>query len=256
MKIQMILAALLISVSALSAPQAHYYRVWQGFMKSDLSMTYDSFLSQLPGFMNKTLDLYQDHLNNYLVAVSPQHKPDFIPDEFALVALESEDSYKTIRATPEGKAYGDSHWEIFNKENSASVTYTSQIPAILESNKSYDLISKPVDWKSGYTVFFIGVRKESITVNDFLTKLSTHIRDVSQSLASQGLLGYIVIANENYEVAYMNWKSKSAMEQAFVTNSGQRVQAQAEEIMTTVQYSTSEKFNGKSVEAGHFYKTK
>src|SRR5688572_13444607 len=97
-------------VSAQSVDIANYYRVWQGFQKSE--MTNAEFLNVLSSFMKATVDLYKSKaLNNYIVIIPPAVKPSFVPDELALVALSSKEDYDLIRSTPEGQAYSARHWD-------------------------------------------------------------------------------------------------------------------------------------------------
>ena len=240
-----------------AAETAGYYRVWQGFKKSEFSSPV--FQERLPAFMNATVAVYGSLLNNYLVVVPPSEKPAFIPDEFALVALRSEADYQRVRATPEGKAYGESHWELFARENSKSAPYVNYFPAepnSLESNKAYDLVGAPVDWQAGHTTFFLGLRKGFLSRTAFLARLSQHVKLAANSFRSMGLKGFVLIAHEDYEAAYMNWESKEAMLAAFGTAAGANVQKDAAEIMDTLQWSEAEAFDSRSVVPGHFYQSR
>jgi hypothetical protein len=64
-----------------------------------------------------------------------------------------------------------------------------------------------------------------------------------------------VIANENYEAAYMNWDSKEDMQAAFASPEGKAIAADAGEFMEALQWSEAEDFNGSSVATGRFYST-
>jgi hypothetical protein len=255
-KIQiLILAALLVqSTLALGAETANYYRVWQGFKKQDLSEI--QFVGALPSFLRSTTQLYKDSLNQYLVGVPPFDKPNYIPDEFALLAFGSETSYQAIRATPEGQAYGESHWQIFDKSRSGSLKLESELPGFLSSGKAYNALGKPNDWKSGTTGFFIGLRKANLSSDEFLRKLSQHVRLAASSLKPLGLKGYIIIVQDNYEVAYMNWSSEAAMKRAFEMPAGQRVAQDASSFLETLQWSSEQIFDLTQVQFGNFYRTK
>jgi hypothetical protein len=237
--------------------EADYYRVWQGFKKPELSQS--KFLSELPQFMNDTVDLYRGRaLNNYLVGLPPKDHPSFIPDEFALVALHSEVAYREIRKTPEGREYGRRHWDVFNKENSNSApfkNYYETSPKTLEHNVAYDLIGKPVDWSKGHTLFFIGTKKDGLSSQKFLTRLSTHVDMVTKTFKGKGFKGYIVIANEKYEVAYINWESKELADAAYATEEGKAVFTDAKEIMNILQFNEAKIYEGGSVEENKFYTT-
>lgn len=251
-----LLLGLLITISQVTfaAPNAGYYRVWQGFKLDTLSTA--QFQNQLPDFMNATTSLYRDSLNQYLVALPPIHKPEFVPDEFALVALPDEETYRAIRATPEGKAYSEAHWQIFEKSKSKSLPLDTQIPNPLVAGRSYDLIGGSNDWGTGSTTFFLGLRKHGVSNEQFLKRLSEHVQLVAQSLQPLGLRGYIVIADDNYEAAYMNWVSTEAMNYAFTTPEGKAVASDAAAILDTLQWTPQVAFNGRSVAPDTFYKTK
>lgn len=248
-----IMGLIMTIATAACATDAGYYRVWQGFKKTEL--TQSQFMNTLPAFMNETRNVYTGVLNNYLVAIPLTNKPAFVPDEFALVALRSEDDYKQIRATPIGQQYSESHWTVFNRENSKSAPYSNIIPEILEHNKAYDVVGAPVDWSRGHTTFYIGVKKSNISSADYLKWLNRHVNLVANSFKGKVLKGYIIIANDNYEVAFMNWESQSAMAEAFQTEEGKAIRDDAATYMDMLQFSEMKAFNGNSVETGVFYNT-
>jgi hypothetical protein len=236
--------------------RAGYFRVWQGFHKIELSNA--DFLGSLASFMKATVDIYKERaLNNYIVIIPPATKPSFIPDELALVALNSKENYDLIRATPEGKAYSAHHWDIFERTNSQSaplINYCSERPDSLISQTAYDVLGAPTDWSSGYNTVFIGTKKSSLSSTEFLKRLQRHIENAKAVMAPKGLKGYIVIANENYEVAYLNWESKQAHDSAGLSDGGRAVFAEANEIMDVLMYQQAKSFNaGEAVSAGEAY---
>ncbi len=237
---------------ASASTTANYYRVWQGFKQPDL--TTSQFLSRLPEFMNATTQVYGNVLNQYQVAVPPETKPQFVPDEFALISLPDEAIYREIRATPQGTAYAESHWQIFDKTNSKSAPLDIVVPEILESGHAYNVLNARNDWSSGTTTFFLGLRKSGQNPQQFLKKLSEHILLVAKTLKPLGLKGYIIIADENYEAAYMNWTSPEEMNQAFTLAQGKAVATEASTFLNTLQWTPEISFNGKHVSPGQFYK--
>lgn len=244
--------------SAQTIDKAAYFRVWQGFQKQEL--TSEQFLNELPSFMKDTVDIYQERaLNNYIVIIPPIHKPAFIPDELALVALNTKVNYETIRNTPEGQKYSARHWDVFNKDNSKSATlinYTIEKPTNLSSNTAYDMIGNEINWASGFNTVFIGTKKSELSSVQFLQHLQKHLELAKTVLMPKGLLGYIVIANENYEVAYLNWSSKQAHEQASQSQDAQAVFADAGEIMDTLMYEEAQAIQaGQTVTGGRAYST-
>jgi len=227
------------------AVQATYFRVWSGFKKPTMNQA--TFMDSLPSFMNETVELYQNKgLSNYIVAIPPQSKPDFIPDEFALVAMKDEKSYRDVRATPEGQKYSERHWEVFDNETSKSAPKFYRMSEVqhesLESGSSYDMVEKSIDWSQGYNLVYVGTRKEGTTKSDYLKKLASHVKLAAKNLNAVGLQGYIVLANENYEVAYLNWSSKAAHDKAFTEKLGQEVGIDGAEFMDTLMYLPTEKF--------------
>ena len=256
--LQIVLVALMLTANAKAetTDSAHYFRAWQGFQKADLSS--EQFLTGLSGFMKDTVDIYKGKaLNNYIVILPPANKPAYIPDELALVALNSKENYDAIRMTPDGQSYSARHWDFFDKATSKSAPmtdYGSARPDSLITNNAYDMMGEAIDWANGYNAVFIGTKKENLTSKDFLTKLQSHIENAKAVMGPKGLKGYIVIANENYEIAYLNWESRAAHDAALVTEEGKAVFAEAGNIMNVLMYQQAVNFNaGDKVTPGSAY---
>lgn len=233
------LATFLAVSVAIASEQATYFRVWEGFRKP--AITSAEFLNGLPGFMDATLDLYGRKLNQYIVGVPPALSPEIIPDEFALLAFKDKADYDQARNSPEGRVYARSHWQLFSPETSKSLPlsrYSADHPDSLQHHRAYQMLDKPIDWRSGTSVFFIGTRKSGVPKDLFLNRLSRHTRMAAVRMLRHGLRGYIVIANENYEAAFMNWSSEDDMARAFTTEDGKAVMQDAQEIMDTVMWTT------------------
>lgn len=244
LKMGLVYMLLMSFITSACASSAGYYRVWQGFKKPSLSE--QEFITEIPQFMHDTVDLYKEKaLNQYLVAIPPKNKPSFIPDELALVALFSEEAYREIRQTPEGQIYSDRHWDVFNKENSSSATYHRYFQenvVKLENNHAYDMFGTNVDWSSGHNMFYIGIKKSSILGSDFLKRLKKHIELAKANFSSLGLKGYIIIANEQYEVAYMNWESETKMNEAMGSVFAKAVIEDGAQFMDNLQFQAVESF--------------
>lgn len=246
------------NVSAQTIDSANYFRVWQGFQRSEL--TPSEFHASVADFMKLTVDLYKGRaLNNYIIIIPPAIKPSYIPDELALVALSSKDSYDQIRATPEGQAYSAKHWDVFDKNTSKSaplIDFTSANPSELIHQTAYDMIGRPNNWATGYSTVFIGTKKAGMTSESFLSRLQAHVKLAKSVMVPKGLKGYIFIANENYEIAYLNWESKEAHDAAGATEGGQSVFNDAKEIMDVLMYQEAKSFNaGDAISAGQGYST-
>ncbi len=252
--------AMLIGTYAQAEVPAEYFRVWEGFKRPDLSQ--QKFLRELPSFMVDTVKLYggQRALGNYIVVMPPENKPSFIPDELALVTLTSEVDYRKIRETPEGRAYSAKHWDVFDRGTSRSapqfIDYQQTRPPVLMNGLAYDMVGTPIDWAMGYSLVYIGLRKDGISSTDFLKHLQTHIELAHHHMNPQGLRGYIVTAHENYVVAYLNWTSKEAHDRALASSGGQAVLADAGEIMNPLMYQEAVQVTaGAAVETGKVYST-
>jgi len=251
--------AITLLSSKSQASEAEYFRVWQGYKKPTL--TQEQFLKELPSFMKDTVDLYNGRgLNNYMVVVPPRNKPDFVPDEFALVAFTSEAEYAAIRNTEEGKAYGARHWDVFNKDNSASsktfINYQTNPPEKLVSDATYDMIGEPIDWSEGYSMAYVGTRQKQLSTEQFLNRLNKHIVLAKETLKPLGMKAYIVLTDENYEVAYMNWDSKAAHDAAFERKDAKQVFTDAQSMLDPLMYQQLRPFAaGSTVTEGSSYST-
>lgn len=244
-----------LSVSANVSQPAQYYRFWQGFKRSTIERS--ELNSKLPEFMNLTVSLYEGKgLNNYMVAVPPENKPDFIPDEFALVAFESEEAYKKVKQTPEGQAYTEKHWEIFEKEISKSAPMENFDPNMtsVKLGTAYNVFGKPLDLPKSHVMFFVGAKKAGLSVEEFSSEMVKHINFVAERLGPQGLIGYLPLATENYEVAYLVWESAEAAAKAFASPEGIEVRNDADRLLDGVMFESSQSFSG-SVSNGSFYST-
>ncbi len=239
--------------------KANYFRVWQGFKHPDL--TSEQFVATFPPFMKETVTIYGGRaLINYIVVIPPADKPAYVPDEFALVALTSKQDYELIRATPEGQNYLARHWIFFDKSKSKSadplVNYEKDHPASLAHNTSYDMISNPMNWATGYNAVFIGTRKSGLDATQFLTRLKSHVELTKSVMVPMGLNGYIFIANEQYEIAYLNWESKEKHDQAGQTPEAQAAFKDAEEFMDVLLYTQAVPFQaGSPIQPGKAYST-
>lgn len=246
------------NVNAQSIDTANYFRVWQGFQRA--ALTRPQFFESVAEFMKLTVDLYKGRaLNNYIVIIPPLTKPSYVPDELALVALSSKDSYDQIRATPEGQAYSAKHWDVFDRNTSKSaplVDFTAVNPARLQNQTAYDMIGRPNNWAEGYTTAFIGTVKHGISGESFLARLHRHVKLAKNTMVQKGLKGYIFIANENYEIAYLNWESKDSHDAAGASEGGKQVFDDAKEFMDVLMYQEAKSFTaGEAIRGGESYST-
>ena len=83
---------------------------------------------------------------------------------------------------------------------------------------------------------YIGLRKSTITQTDFLEKLTEHASLFKQIMQPKGVLGYILIANNDYEIAYVNWSSKAALDNAFKNSDGAKIVKNGSQILNNLYY--------------------
>lgn len=226
-----------------------YYRFWRGMKLDELKQ--DAYMEK----MSKTFvpAAPKTHAKNglvsYTVAFPKKNHSAVIPDEIALIAYESKEVYDRAKATPEGQAYSDLHWTVFKKDASRSevpVVFSDVNPETLESGKAYDMINKPIDWQSGYTVAFIGERKKSVAREDFLEELTKHVLNARDSFKDHGFDGYLVLGTEDYEIAFIHWESKKAADAVFSRELGKNVADEAARLMDINIWADANEFAGKA----------
>jgi hypothetical protein len=66
-----------------------------------------------------------------------------------------------------------------------------------------------------------------------------------RAFAKRGLKGYVVVATDDWEIAWMNWESEQAMSAAMDSPEGKRIVEDAGKWMATAQWSTAGAFAGK-----------
>ncbi len=146
-----ILSALVLSLSFHA--EASFNRFWIGY-KLDTVTTPDFLNGLNQKLLPNLITLAAGKgLSSYSPYVSQMNGKD-LPDEIALITYESEETYKKIRATAPGIAYGDLHWELFRKDISKS-TVPVQFEENLEVDKAYELDATFEGWKNGTTYLTI-----------------------------------------------------------------------------------------------------
>lgn len=108
-------------------------------------------------------------------------------------------------------------------------------------NIVYDVSAQPIDWKSGYSTIFVGSRLKSSSPTEFLPHLTRHVVAVKKALEPQGLRGYIVLATDDYEIAYLNWADQETADKAFASPEGQAVRADGRSFMEPVLFTKIDK---------------
>lgn len=230
------------------------YRVFRGVKRAEV--TPETFLKDLGDrFIPAAPRTHGGKgLVAYLPAVPPAAAPTGTPNEIAIVVYASEAVYQERRNTPEGKAYGDMHWELFDRPGTKSDTaigWSKNGPA-LKAHVPVDMLEAATDWQCGHAVVYIGQRRTALTPVDFLARLSRHVALAKEKLTPLGMKGYIVAANDDQEIAWTSWKSKAAMARAFETEAGKAVAADGAEFMTNVMWTDAAPFKG-AVSAGQAF---
>jgi len=253
-----VLATTLVIVACSTAPlssqtsddrdqSSPYFRFWRGWKLEALSN--EQFLNTMgTTFIPATPDTHaKNGLISYVVGFpSSDHNPK-LPDEIALVGYESKAVYDLAKATPEGQQYSDLHWTVFDKSVSKSevpISFHQRRPEVLESGKAYDMVGKVIDWQQGHTLLFMGNRKPQIEGVEFLKAMTAHVQNVANAFADMGLLGYMILTTEDYEIAFLNWESKAAAEKAFAHGAGKKVGDEAGRIMDFDMWEEAKTFNG------------
>lgn len=200
-----------------------YYRFWRGVPL----LPQDEFLRKIPDFIRATRTWLISHQGvAYLPAIPLEGAPGGI-GEVALVAYASREDYERERATPEGQAYQDLHWTLFDRARSKSGAPVA-LEGVIAPETPYDVLGLPVDWQSGCSSFFFGLRGDGVAPADFLAKLHQHVMD-AKALAKHGMDGYLIVATDQYEIAYQHWPRCDA-EAAFQTEDGKRVSQGAQTL--------------------------
>ncbi|MBM3275154.1 MAG: hypothetical protein FJZ00_08365 [Candidatus Sericytochromatia bacterium] len=188
-------------------------RFFRGFRKADLSPgqyiadLQNRFIPAAPATHAK------NGLVAYLPAVPPAAKPAFIPDELALIMYENDAVYQAARSTPEGKAYSDLHWDVFDKERSKSGS-AAPFTGTIQADQPYDVLGRPTDWQSGTATLFVGARNADVTPDAFLAAISARVARTKAHGEKADLAGYLVVAAADYVAEYKNWTSARAAARA------------------------------------------
>ena len=149
------------------------------------------------------------------------------------------------------------HWEIFDKDKSKSGSAVSleSTGGTINTETPYDVLQKPTDWQCGYSTFFVGTKLDNVKSADFLPGLTKHVNLVRSTFEPVGLKGYIVVGNENMEIAFMNWSSKAAADRAMSSPAGKNVVNDAGKIMKPYQFTGAVNFKN-DISAGKFVNVK
>jgi alkylhydroperoxidase family enzyme len=150
----------------------------------------------------------------YMPSILPLNKPDFVPDEIALVFYKTQQAYYDAKKTLAGRVYSDLHDLVFDKDLSRS-----GFPKILENTFSSDvpyyLIADQMDWQIGTWKVFVGLRLAQQDWRDFHADLHRWLKH--QQARPDGPNGAVVAASNDYVVYWEYWQDKSVMTRSQIT---------------------------------------
>jgi hypothetical protein len=84
----------------------------------------------------------------------------------------------------------------------------------------YAVVDKAADWSAGYTALVMNIRNDDLPAGDYLPRLKRHVKLVTSLFESKGMDGYIVLAGEAHEWAYLHWTDEDTAKRAFATPEG------------------------------------
>lgn len=223
---------------------APYYRVFRGERRADLHPeVFRHGLNQR--FVPSGVQAHSGKgLSAYLVALAPENKPAGLADEFSFLVFPSEQVYQARRQSPEVKAFGELHWAFFAMPPRSQSETAKPLGATILPEVPVDLLGLPCDWQSGHTEFFVGQRLPGVPACSFLDRLGRHVRQSKLAFAGQGMQGYVFVANESFEVAWIHWRSREAAEKARNSPIGRATLLEGSGIMRTVQWASAKPFAG------------
>ena len=228
--VKSIFITFLLATSTMAKSATHYH-LWHGLKKPDFPINY--YLREFSHFIQDIMQHFQtDEHKQFMISIPPANAPDFIPNHFVMITSGNKDVSERIH-------FINNNWNSFNRNELKPLIFKNYFQdniSTLQNNHVYDLFGTNLDWSKGHTMFFIGVRNSDLDQVTYLKKLKLHIELVTKSLKKHGLQGFIIIANTNYTVAYLNWKSTMSMGLAYNTPEGKSVLESSKSIHTTLMY--------------------
>jgi hypothetical protein len=189
------LVFLALVLQAQLASAAPYYRFWRGWKIESLSS--QAFQAGLNArLLPMTVGVGGGKgLVGYLPFLYPENNGT-LPDEVALVIYQDEPSYQAIRSTPEGKAYGDLHWEFFDKARGSGSLVPEPYAGRIENQKAYDVLQSDADWRQGHAVF---------VTSRIAGDLRPYVESMRARMSMVGLRSYVFLVQGNVMYEYQLW---------------------------------------------------
>ncbi len=207
--------ALSITLSIVaSSAEASFFRFWRGSRIPGLSSTqFQMGLNQSLLPATGRLAGTEARLRSYQpVLLPPESISAGFPDEVALVEYESEASYKAFRSTAAGQAYGDLHWNFFDKDHSGSLV-PEQYRGVIEFEHAYDAVGTEVNWYHGIATFRVFQRSAGFSDEEFKSSIRSHI----EHLLDHQVKGLLLLATQQYVMEYALWENTENQELADAT---------------------------------------
>ncbi|MBC7690849.1 MAG: hypothetical protein H7222_03715 [Methylotenera sp.] len=206
----------LVAVGAinLGAAPAHaqYYRFWRGVQRPDLtSSQFEKGLNEK--LLPATGDLFRTSvgIKSYQPVLFGKALTQLghFPSEVALLTYKSEEAYQAYRATAPGQAYGDLHFEIFQKDGSGSLV-PELYRGTVKLEAAYDLVGRDVDWNQGISQFKVYSRSGRFSDAKYLSSIRDHIEHVTEFSPKAAVL----LIAKDYVLEYTLWSSRRSLDLA------------------------------------------
>lgn len=207
------LCSMMLSINLAQADT--HIRLWRGF-KQDGSSSAEFRANVASQLVPATVAVGKDRgLMSYLPAFTNNllSKPNFIPDEVAIIQYTDESAYKALAATPEFTAYGKMHYAkgFFVKKNqegfSSGSLVSTPLPQALNPNLEVDSAfhygSVDESWKNDPVSLSILLLKD---INK-LACIQDQLLRLKQATDKQTLKGFILSYTSQYILIYSRSQS-------------------------------------------------
>ncbi|MEK6774974.1 MAG: phospholipase D-like domain-containing protein [Bdellovibrionota bacterium] len=196
-------------------PAMRMLRFWRGFKQDDVSST--KFESNVNArLIPETIEVGgRRGLNAYLPSFFPEGKPDFLPDEVAIIDYADEEKYNAIRITERGRKYGPLHFEqgLFTKQNSkgfssgslVAVNY-ADVVEVRPEGRAYTLGNPDANWQEG-----VSLRRTVLPIEN-LTELEAqqYLSNLKKQIDHLGVKSTVAIVDPRYILLMLNVKDLQA----------------------------------------------
>jgi hypothetical protein len=189
-----------------------HIRFWRGF-KQDTSTSAEFKYNVAEHLVPATVTVGKDKgLVSYMPVflTNDQAKPEFVPDEIAIIQYEDEATYKNLAATPEFSAYGKMHYAegFFTKKNKAGFGSGSLASQTLTEATQFDLDKASAvnygevhqAWKNNHVQMKLVLLKDS--TKEKSDCLQTVIMTLKDAVRNNTLKGFILAYDPNYILVF------------------------------------------------------